>query len=464
MSVVFLLSVVLKGVGALLEVLLQVLITREMGVSGYGTYAAWINAADLVFWVFFSGLVKCNTFYLSGENAVCIHTFKKRYYLRYVFPLLTAASAGLLLGKKFPMVVVLLITGLELLVLDRSSTLLARGRMVTSLVGEYVLGRLVLVAGVIVLTAVGQLQLKTLLILYLAQYVLILSFFLLRGGKTLCTSGDISDEVSLKKWTAYQQADLMHAMIEQMPVVVQYFFVGAFETGVVSIVLLVKKLINFISGPTAKVFLPEFSRLYHAGDRKKIYSCYAAIMRIQMLIVGPMAVVLLGYPRVVLGILAGELVDYAWLFMLCAVVFLLSSSLGPCGGILQMTGNEKTDNRCRMAALLTMVLTMVLTGRDPYFVLYGLCAETLLEAGGKYAYVCRWMEHPPVRLGTYLKWWFVPCLAIAATYLLGVQSSFVWMLLMAGGVFVLGLVKELGESGDYSLGKFKRGMEKRGHE
>jgi hypothetical protein len=74
------------------------------------------------------------------------------------------------------------------------------------------------------------------------------------------------------------------------------------------------------------------------------------------------------------------------------------------------------------------------------------------------------MEHPPVRLGTYLKWWFVPCLAIAATYLLGVQSSFVWMLLMAGGVFVLGLVKELGESGDYSLGKFKRGMEKRGHE
>ena len=461
MSVVFLLSVVLKGVGALLEVLLQVLITREMGVSGYGTYAAWINAADLVFWVFFSGLVKCNTFYLSGQNTTNIHAFKNRYYLRYVLPLLAAASACLVLGNKYPMMVVLLITGMELLVLDRSSTLLARGQMVTSLVGEYVLGRATLVAGVIMLTAVGGLQMKTLLMLYLAQYVLILGFFLLRGRKPLCTYTDISEQVSLKKWRAYQQADLMHAMIEQMPVVAQYFFVGAFETGVVSIVLLVKKLINFISGPTAKVFLPEFSRLYHAGDRQKIYSCYAAIMRIQMLIVGPMAVVLLGYPRVVLGILAGELVDYAWLFMICAVVFLLSSSLGPCGGILQMTGNEKTDNRCRMAALATMVVTMVVTSRDPYFVLYGLCAETLLEAGGKYAFVCKWMERPPVGLRTYLKWWSIPSAAIAATYLLGVQGSFVWMVLAAGGVFVLGVVKELGEIGDYSLGKIKRGMEKR---
>ena len=62
MSIVFLLSVILKGLGAVLEVLLQVMITRMLGLAGYGTYSTWVSAADLVYWVLFSGITKCNTF------------------------------------------------------------------------------------------------------------------------------------------------------------------------------------------------------------------------------------------------------------------------------------------------------------------------------------------------------------------------------------------------------------------
>ena len=69
MNLIFLFSVVLKGLGAVLEILLQILITAKLQVEGYGTYSAWINSADLIFWVCFSGLVKCNTFYLSGGNS-----------------------------------------------------------------------------------------------------------------------------------------------------------------------------------------------------------------------------------------------------------------------------------------------------------------------------------------------------------------------------------------------------------
>ena len=50
MSIVFLLSVILKGLGAVLEVLLQVMITRMLGLAGYGTYSTWVSAADLVYW------------------------------------------------------------------------------------------------------------------------------------------------------------------------------------------------------------------------------------------------------------------------------------------------------------------------------------------------------------------------------------------------------------------------------
>lgn len=442
MNGVFLLSIILKGIGAVLEIALQVTVTDVLGVDGYGTYSAWINGADLIFWIFLSGLVKCNTFYLSGKGT-SIGNFKKKYYLRYALPVLAVIAVVMsAVNRSAAMAVIPLIAGLELLVLDNSSTLLARGRMGRSLLGEYVLGRLMLVLGVLLLRLRGYLLFPELLGLYILQYLTVLVIFRLRK-KQKAAYQDISDRVSIRKWGAYQQSDLMHSMIEQMPVVAQYVFGGAFEAGVVSIVLLVKKLINFISGPTAKVFLPEFSRLYHAGDMKGIRDCYSSIMRIQMIVVGPLAVVLLGFPGVILNILAEELVDYKSLFMTCSVIFLLTASLGPCGGILQMTGNERMDNRCRIGALAAMLLIMLLTRGDSYFVLYGLCAQVAVEAVGKFCYVCIWLKKSPVKPLLYLLWWLVPCAAIGVTYALGADGSFLAMVIAAGSVFAIGLLQEL---------------------
>lgn len=440
MNLIFLLSVILKGLGALLEVLLQMLITDHIGVEGYGVYTTWINSADLIFWVCFSGLVKCNTFYLSGGKTT-IRSFKQKFFLRYALPVLGAAAVLVILGGEKAFLFVPLITMLELLVLDRSSTLITRGQSVTSLVGEYVLGRLMLVLGVLVLGLTGNLSHMALMVLYVAQYGLVIGFFLLRQQKGKLYR-DISGDVSLKKWSAYQRSDLMHSMIEQMPVVIQFFFSGAFEAGVVGVVMLVKKLINFISGPTAKIFLPEFSRLYHAGDFDRIRKVYGSIMRIQMLVVGPLAVVLLGFPRVILNILEEDLVSFYGLFMGCSVIFLLVATLGPCGGILQMTGHEKTDNRIRAGALAVMGAVLVLTRSDPWFVLYGLCSQVALEAVVKYIYICRWMKKAPTDLWTYIKWWILPGAAIGAAYALGVNDSFWMMALLAGTVFALSGLRE----------------------
>lgn len=456
MNLIFLLSVLLKGLGAVLEILLQILITARLGVSGYGTYSAWISFGDLIFWVAFSGIVKCNTFYLSGGDTT-IRAFKKRFFLRYSVPVLTVvllAAAGI----DGMMVFIPVITLLELLVMDRSSTLITRGKSTVSLVGEYVLGRLTLVLGVLALIGMDALGQGSLLILYVLQYLLVLTFFLLRQGRGN-TYREISNEVSLKKWSEYQRSDLMHAMTEQMPVVMQYFFSGAFEAGVVSVVLLVKKLINFISGPTAKIFLPEFSRLYHAGERDRIRAVYGSIMRIQMLVVGPLAVVLLGFPRVILGILASELVRYDALFMGCSVIFLLVATLGPCGGILQMTGNEGTDNRIRLASLGLMAAVMVLTLRDPWFVLYGLCTQIASEAVAKFFCICRWMKGSPTSLSTYVSWWLLPGVAVAASWLLGVNDSFAAMVLLAGLVFAISGLRELKSPDNAFLKKRKGGNE-----
>lgn len=428
MSLIFLLSVILKGIGALLEVFLQITITKVAGLAAYGTYSAWINLADLFFWCFFSGIVKCNTFYLAGKECV-IREFKKKYYGRYVIPVISLCLIMTFFVKENVIWIVPLIVMAELLVLDRSSTLLANGKYMYSLVGEYIVGRLFLLIIVLFLWKGNALSILTLVSAYLAQYILVMIFFMCLKRKR-CNE-DISDTISLKKWCQYQKADILQSVITQMPVILQYVCVGSLEAGVISIALLIKKLINFISGPASKIFLPEFSRLYQEGKKNEIVKSFASIMRLQMMFAGPLAVIMIGYPRVVLNILAEELLEYTVLFMLCSVIFIFAATLGPCGGLMQMSGNEKKDNRCRELAIAAMIITFILMRKNLLFALYGLCIQTLCEALSKYLLVCSWMQTAPVKLKQYLGWWMLPSLSIGMTYMFHWQNSFFMMIIMA---------------------------------
>ena len=432
LSKAFICSLFLKGIGAVLEITCQVILTRSLGVSDYGSYSAYVNAAGLILWCLFSGIVKCNTFYLS-KNGGSIKRFKRKYYTWYVIPLLVIlAVCAAIFTRQTLCILVFLISSLELLMLDQSSVYLAQGRSFVSLFGEYVAGRLVLVFGMIFLAITHGLSIKSALMLYSIQFVCVLIYYWAGGIGTKKPEEDLSAEVTLKKWGAYQRADVVQALISQMPVLVQYLFSGAFNAGVVSIVLLVKKLINFVSGPTAKVFLPEFSRLYHSGEKETLRSSFARIMQLQMLFVGPMAVILLGFPKVILGVFEAKLADHSALFAACACVFLVAASLGPCGGVMQMSGSEKQDNYIREAALVIMLLVMAVFYRSELFVLYGLCAHTVVESVGKYIFLCWWFEKAPAGILDYGKWWLIPALLILAAHVLKIDESFMWMMILAG--------------------------------
>lgn len=440
MNIVFFISVILKGIGALLEILLQILITRTGSLSIYGTYNTWVSTADLIFWCLFSGIVKCNTYYLSGKSST-LKQFRGKYYRFYVLPVIGMICIIAAFAGKGSVCLVAFIALAEVMVLDRSSMLLAERRYMHSLTGEYILGRLFLLGAVLFLQKCVKLTPEYLITVYLVQYILVCLFFVCCRKKKNRT--DISSEVSLKKWRQYQKSDILQSLISQAPVILQYFFSGSLEAGVVSVVLLVKKLINFISGPAAKIFLPEFSRLYHAGRKTEIRKNFASIMRIQMLFTGPLAVVLLGFPRVVLHILAEELLPYTGLFMCCSVVFLVAATLGPCGGLMQMTENEKKDNYCRETAICVMIAVFFVMRRNSLFALYGLCAQTLCESVSKYVFVCRWMEKPPVRLNEYISWWLLPAGTVVAANLFGWQNSAGMMILMAILNFIWQLAGEL---------------------
>ncbi len=338
--------------------------------------------------------------------------------------------------------IVPLIALTELLVFDQSSVLLSEGGYLRSLTGEYIIGRMFLLAAVVIFHMNDILSLKALVLLYLVQYLVVLGFFYRKKDKK---REDLSEELSLSKIGRYQRADIMQSLIGQMPVILQYLFVGSFEAGITGIILLIKKLINFISGPTAKIFLPEFSKLYHNKDYEGIQKSFSSIMRIQMVFAGPLAVILVGYPRVILGILANELLPYTKLFAGCSAVFLLAATLGPCGGLMQMTDHEKEDNRCREGSIAVMFLVFFLLRRNPLFTLYGLAVQTLLEAASKYIFVCHTMKQAPVRTRTYLGWWMVPGAAILFTYILHAEESFLMMVCAALIAFLAAFFREFKE-------------------
>lgn len=434
MSFVFIVSILLKAIGAVLEVALQVVITNQIGVTNYGVYSTLVNAAELIYWCLFSGLVKCNTFYLSKSGAT-IRSFKKKYYACYVLPVCACGMLASLLLSRYTVCIVFAIALAELLVMDQSSSFMARKYNKRALFGEYVLGRFLLLLGVMALFSFSISRVFALLLLYLVQFLLIELFFVIQ--KQGMPRAEQEQIVSIKKWGNYQRADIIQSMIGQMPVILQYVLVGSFEAGVVSVVMLVKKLVNFISGPSFKIFLPEFSRLYKAGDREGIKKSFASIIRIQMLFLAPMSVALIGFPEILLHIMAEKLVECKDLFMLCSTTFILIASLGPCSGLMQMTGNERWDNRFREIALLGMIFVFIALRKDPFFVLYGLCVQAILENAGKLIFISRWMGALPMKLSKYLRLWILPCAMIAAANLLALQQSFTAMLLLCMATFAV---------------------------
>lgn len=453
MNNIFLLSIVLKGIGAILEIVVQILITRMIGVDGFGRYSTVINTADVIFFIFFSGIVKCNTFYLS-EKQTSLTGFKKKYFVRYVLPVIVIINFILF---KAHIDMGIWITGIcvaELIVMDMSSSMMAGGEYVPALFGEYVLGRAVLLTAVFVFKGLTSVSAGYLVVLYLTQFLIIELFFLnsRRRSNSIVSNAsgsrkgnqrkDISEQVSLKKWGVYQWSDILQSMISQMPVILQFLLGGAFEAGVVTIVLLVKKLINFISGPTAKVFLPEFSRLFREGKKEEIKKRFAEIMRIQMVFVAPMTVALVGFPGIILRLFANELILYKNTFRMCAIVFLIAASLGPNSGLLQMTGNERRDIRCREIAIVCMAAAMAALYNNSLFVLYGLCVHMAIEESLKFLSVCRWMGDIPVRLFTYLKWWICPIAIVSIINVIGLDNSFVLMMIMCGLTFILYMYME----------------------
>lgn len=439
MNLVFamILSIVIKGVSAIVEIAIQMLITNSVGVSEYGTYTFFVSLIEGAYFLLFSGSVKLNTFYLSSYSAK-LSQFKKNYLKYYVFPIITIIILSFAFMNNVYGIVAGVILFIYYIAFDMSSVFFSRGNQLPALVGEYLLGRIVLLIAMITVVKLEVTSSIILLSLYGIQFVVMIVWFLMQKRKIVYGNEEVI--VSLKKLAEYQVSDVADSLISYSPTILQYILGGAFSAGFIGIISIVKRFINFISGPTAKVFLPEFSRLYKNNQREKLEQSYLMIVRVQMIFIGTIASILVGFPKLVLNLFSPELVKYSFTFTCTAFSLLIVSGIGPVTGMLQMTGNERKCNKNQWFSILSMVIVMIFFRKREMFAVYGLCVQAIVEACMKYYSVCKWFKKNIIPIKNYIYMWLPVCLVCFVVSLFGLQFSFISLILSTIFVFIWNVI------------------------
>lgn len=404
MNIVFamILSIVIKGVSAVVEVAIQMLITNRFGVSAYGDYSFYVSIIEGAYFVLFSGSIKLNTFFLSSPES-SLSNFKKKYVLRYVTPILSVVIVCSAIMSNPYGVLAGVILFVYYYAFDCSSVFFSRGKQLPALFGEYLFGRVTLLIGVLCVIRFDASTTLMLLSLYGLQFVTMVVWFVPQGKKL--KPGKQEVKVPLKQLFEYQASDVAASLISYSPTILQYFIGGAFFAGFTGIIAIVKRFINFISGPTAKVFLPEFSRLYKNGEKRKLEKSYLMIVRIQMVFLGTIGVILIGFPQMVLHLFSPELESYSTVFTGTAISMLIIAGIGPVTGMLQMTGNERKCNITQWISIALMIVSWLVLHKFSMFVVYGLCVQAIVEGGLKYYQVCRWFGKSVVPILSYVIMW-----------------------------------------------------------
>lgn len=393
------LSVGIKAISAIIEIVMQILMTRSVGVNGYGEYTFLVSLVETAYFVLFSGSIKLNTFYLSTPE-LSLNAFKENYFKKYVLPIISILFilSVTKINLVYSIATVILLT--YFFAFDKSSTLIARGKQGIALLGEYLLGRIVMLIGIIILIKIDMINTLWLFILYGLQFLIMWIWLKKHDEDKFNNTSEI--RVPIKKLVEFQKSDIANALISYTPVILQYMFGSAFTAGFAGILTILKKIVNFIAGPTAKVFLPECSRLYKRHELEKLKKTYLMIVKIQMVVIGAASALLLGFPSLVLNAFNPQLVQYSNLLIFVAVSLLFAASIGPVTGFLQMTGNEIICNRNQWISIVVMFIVCVIMRDDSCFAVYGLCAQAISEGLLKYYSICKWFKSNIVSVKQYI--------------------------------------------------------------
>lgn len=372
-------SIIIKGLSSVLDLSSRAIITKYCSLEEFGSFTLYISVVEMLFFVFYSGITKLNIYY--GAQNVNLMSFKKEYYCYYAIPLMILLSGGFYyifgwIGFTLGLLAMLYIT-----YMDISSWLLANKYYFASQFGEYFLGRMCFFTLLLFIIASDySLDVTNLLYIQVIQYIVVFVFLGLFCIKSLPLIRDklVDSEVSIIKLIDFQQSDFFHGIISYIPIIIQYAALGAYDAGLLAVYMTFSRVITFLSGPTAKVFLPRFSEYYSLGNIKSIINDYNIIVKLQftyLLIIATFCVFNIDF---ILGYF-GDFTGHIPLLRCLCLVAILCTSFGPLNGLLQMIGCEKEEKRIKLSSLLAFIIIILLYHKHEEFIFWGIIGQLIVE-------------------------------------------------------------------------------------
>ena len=208
----------IKGISAIIEIAIQMLITNSIGISEYGNYTFYVSLIEGTYYILFSGSIKINTFYLSTPT-YSLNSFKKKYVTRYVTPIiLTIIGVSYFFRNPYG-----IISGIILFIyyvaIDYCSVFYSKGLYIIALLGEYLIGRIFLLIGIYSVLKIDKGNVRSLLILYGLQFIIIVLWFILHKNNIITETNEI--KVSIKKLFEYQISDIANSFVSYSPTILQ---------------------------------------------------------------------------------------------------------------------------------------------------------------------------------------------------------------------------------------------------
>lgn len=422
------LGIVIKMVSAVIEIAINIEISNKMGISDYGTYTFYVSVIEGLYLVFFSGVSKINTYYLSTKS-LNIDNFKHKYILKYATPVIAVVIICSIFLQNIYGVLAGVILAFHLIAFDKESVLIARGYQLIALMGEYLISRFILLMGTIFVIKLNTGNIISLLLIYGFQFIVMLAWFVPSLKKLRV--GNEEAYVPVKKAFKFQISDAASSISLYIPAILQFIFGGAITAGFAGIVSIVKKFVYFTLGPIIKVVMPEFAHHYKNGNKAELENMYIMIVHIQMIVLSTMGVLFIGFPRLVLQMFSPELLRFADTFAVTSACFLLIACIGPVNIVLQMTENESIANRNQWLSIGVMVLVCFMFREKTLFAVYGLCAQVVSEGIMNYVSICRWFGKNMISVSSFILSWTPTAIICIIDIAMGIQYSYIAMIVGA---------------------------------
>lgn len=354
----FINATILKFIGAIFELLIQIYLTRKVSPELYGQYTYIIGTGALLFYLVFGGKIK----YIIKNVAIgnSIAKFQRKYLIFYTFPVAIILLSIAILSKSQDFLNIVIFALLMHIFMEENSFLFGANKVTKALVTEYIVLKFFTLATIIICAVFYKVDLIIILICTYASYVISIVIQKIVTLKEENIPLNTEVQSPIKEIATFQVIEVFANTYSNIPRLLQYFIGGATQTAFFSIATIVRSILTFISGPTVKVFFNDFAKNHQANDIESLQINYRDSTRWQIYIIIPVFISITFCSELFLKVFGSAYMEAKSTVIIISIATFLSLFTGPTSNLFQMIGKENFELLSQFLSFVVFILCLMI--------------------------------------------------------------------------------------------------------